>query len=164
MEPDVQRAVALARELVHRSGALRVSAMVDRGDDRPPAVVALARLGALEVTEDGETRTLPHDAPVAAAPPELPHVRQLPAIEVDAAQGTVAAPIGGVEMLGRALRAGAEALGGRSVVAADYATTDPESPLGLAARPSGPLAVLLGEEEFELELDPPAAGLDAPGP
>ncbi len=159
MEPDVQRAVALARELVHRSGALRVSAMVDRGDDRPPAVVALARLGALEVTEDGETRTLPHDAPVAAPAPELPHVRQLPAIEVDAREGTVAAPIGGVEMLGRALRAGAEALGGRSVVAADYATDDPESPLGLAAQPSGALVVLLGEEEFELELDPPATGL-----
>ncbi len=159
MEPDVQRAVALARELVHRSGALRVSAMVDRGDDRPPAVVALARLGALEVTEDGETRTLPHDATVAAPAPELPHVRQLPVIEVDAREGTVAAPIGGVEMLGRALRAGAEALGGRSVVAADYPTTDPESPLGLAAQPSGTLVVLLGEEEFELELDPPASGL-----
>lgn len=159
MEPDVQRAVALARELVHRSGALRVSAMVDRGDDRPPAVVALARLGALEVTEDGETRTLPHDAPVALGPPDLPHLRQLPAIEVDVAAGTVAAPLGGVEMLGRALRVGAEALGGRSVVAADFATTDPESPLGLAAMPTGALVVLLGEEEFELDLEPPAAGL-----
>jgi hypothetical protein len=158
VEVDVQRAVALARELVHRSGALRVSALVDRGDERPPAVVALARLGALEVTEDGETRTLPHDAPVAVDAPVLPHVRQLPVIEVDAQEGTVAAPIGGVEMLGRALRAGAEALGGRSVVAADYATDDPESPLGLAAQVSGALVVLLGEEEFELELDPPAAG------
>jgi hypothetical protein len=71
----------------------------------------------------------------------------------------VAAPLGGVEMLGRALRAGAEALGGRSVVAADFATTDPESPLGLAAMPTGSLVVLLGEEEFELDLEPPAAGL-----
>jgi hypothetical protein len=157
VEPDVQRAVALARELLHRSGALRVSAMVDRGQEREPAVVACARLGAIEVTEDGETRALPHDAPVAVSIPELPHLRQLPAIEVDPVEGTVAAPLGGVEMLGRALRAGAEALGGRSVVAADYETTRPDAPLGLAAQPTGALVVLLGEEEFALDLEGPAA-------
>jgi hypothetical protein len=49
-------------------------------------------------------------------------------------------------------------LPGASVVAADYETSDPDSPLGIAGRAGEPLVVLLGEHEFTLDVDAPAAG------
>ena len=42
-------------------------------------------------------------------------------------------------------------LPGETVVAAQFETTDPAVPLGLAGRPGDPVAVLLGEHEFELD-------------
>jgi hypothetical protein len=84
-------------------------------------------------------------------------MRRLPAFEVDAADGRVAGVLGGLEMLGRAVRDIAALLPGASVVAADYETNDPAVPLGLAGRAGEPLVVLLGEHEFELEVDQPSA-------
>ena len=77
---------------------------------------------------------LPHDAAEAALPPELPLMRQLPPFEVDAATGTVAGVLGGLEMFGRAVRSLAELLPGASVVAARVRD---ERPRG-AARPRRP--------------------------
>jgi hypothetical protein len=150
LSPEVQQAVGLARELLHRAGALRVGLLLDRGDDRPPAMVECARLGAINVVEDGTAGELPHGVELAVPPPPLPDVRQIPGIQVDAAAGTVAAPMGGVEMLARAMREVAALLGGRSIAAADFETIDPETPLGLAARPGEPLIALVGDAEFEL--------------
>jgi len=76
-------------------------------------------------------------------------MRRLPPFEVDTAAGTVAGVLGGLEMLGRAVRAIAALLPGQSVVAADYETSDPAVALGLA--------VLLGEHEFELDVDQPSS-------
>jgi hypothetical protein len=78
-------------------------------------------------------------------------MRQLPPFEVDAETGKVAGVLGGLEMLGRVTREIAALLPGESVVAAEYETTDPASPLGLAGRPGEPVVVLLGEHEFELD-------------
>ena len=66
------------------------------------------------------------------------------------AEGAQAAPPGGVELLGRALREMAALLGGRSIAAADFETMDPDIPLGLAARGDEPLVALVGDEQFEL--------------
>ena len=149
----VRRAwVGLARELLHRSGALRVGFVLDRGEDREPALVECARLSPINVVEDGVREELPHGVELTVAPPPLPEVRQIPGIEVDPERGTVGAPLGGIELLGRAMRDVAELLGGRSVAAADFETLDPEVPLGLAARPGEPLVALVGEEEFEVPL------------
>ena len=148
----LDRAVALARELLHRSGALSVSVMVDRGEHGPPVVVECARLEPVRITEGEHTRELPHDWGVGVELPELPEVRQLPPMEVDAAEGTVASIFGGLDMLGRAIRDVAGLMGGHSVVAAQFETTDPQAPLGLAARAGEPLVVLLGDEEYELAL------------
>jgi hypothetical protein len=150
MSPEVEQAVGLAREFLHRSGALRVGLLVDRGDDREPAIVECARLAPISVVEDGERSELAHGVELATPPPPLPDVRQIPGIEADPEAGTVAAPLGGVEMLGRALRELAALLGGRSIAAADFETVDPDIPLGLAARGGEPLVALVGDEEFQL--------------
>lgn len=152
MSPEVEQAVGLARDFLHRSGALRVGLLVDRGDDREPAVVECARLTPISVIEDGEQHEVAHGAQLTTAIPPLPEVRQIPGIHADPVAGTVAAPPGGVEMLGRALRELAALLGGRSIAAADFETLDPQTPLGLAARGSEPLVALVGDEQFELGL------------
>jgi hypothetical protein len=156
-DPQLDLAIAIARELLHGSGALRVSVALDGPQ---PAIVECERLRAVVVHDaDGSVRELPHDAARGAAPAALPFMRRLPAFEVDAAEGRVAGVLGGLEMLGRAVRDSAAMLPGASVVAADYETNDPAAPLGLAGRAGEPLVVLLGEHEFELEpeLDQPSA-------
>jgi hypothetical protein len=142
-------AIALARELLHGCGALRVSIALDA---TPPAVIECARLGPVLVHEEGaEPVTLPHDAGADAALPDLPLMRQLPPFEVDPETGAVAGVPGGLELLGRAVREIAALLPGASVVAADFETTDPAQPLGLAGRPGEPVLVLVGEHELELD-------------
>jgi hypothetical protein len=142
-------AVALARELLHGCGALRVSIALDAD---PPAVVECARFGPIVVHEDGATPIeLPHDAASDVALPDLPLMRRLPPFEVDPTTGAVAGVLGGLEMLGRAVRDVAGLLPGASVVAAEFETTDPDAPLGLAGRPGEPVLVLLGELELELD-------------
>ncbi len=145
---DKDLAVALARELLHGCGALRVSIAVD---GLPPAVIRCERFGAIVVHEQDAEIELPHDAVSGVVAPQLPLMRQLPPFEVDAATGAVAGTLGGLEMLGRAVRDLAAMLPGASVVAADFETTDPACPLGLAARAGEPVVVLLGEHEFELD-------------
>lgn len=117
-----------------------------------PAVVECERFGAIVVHEEQGELELPHDAArEVELPASLPLMRQLPPFEVDPATGQVAGVLGGLEMLGRALRELAALLPGRSVVAAEYETTDPDCVLGLAARSGDPVVVLLGEHEFELD-------------
>jgi hypothetical protein len=150
-DQELDLAIALARELLHNSGALRVSVALDGAR---PAIVESERLRAIVVHDaDGGRRELPHDAAGDVALPELPLMRRLPAFEVDADDGRVAGVLGGLEMLGRAVRAIAALLPGASVVAADYETSDPAVPLGLAGRVGEPLVVLLGEHEFELDVE-----------
>lgn len=144
----VQLAAVLARELLHGCGALRVSVALDAD---PPAVVECERFGAIVVHAQDAQHELPHDAGAGVALPELPLMRQLPPFDVDVATGSVAGVLGGLEMLGRAVREIAGLLPGSSVVAAEFETTDPASPLGLAGRTGEPVAVLLGEHEFELD-------------
>jgi len=152
--------VALARELLHGSGALRVSVALDAA---APAIVECERLRAIVVHgADGSVRELPHDAAGDVALPALPYMRRLPAFEVDPADGRVAGVLGGLEMLGRAVRDVAALLPGASVVAADYETDDPTVPLGIAGRAGEPLVVLIGEHEFVLDVEGPSREPDQP--
>lgn len=124
-------------------------------DGAQPAIVECERLRAVVVHDaGGGVRELPHAAAADVALPELPFMHRLPAFEVDAADGRVAGALGGLEMLGRAVRDIAALLPGESVVAADFETNDPAVPLGLAGRAGEPLVVLLGEHEFALDVDP----------
>ncbi len=147
-DPELALAIALARELMHGSGALLVSVALDR---ERPTLIECARLRAIIVrTQDGEFE-LPHDAAADVELPELPLMRQLPPMEVDPQTGQVAGVIGGLEMLAQAVREIAEMLPGVSVVAAEYETTDPDIPLGLAGQSNEPVVVLLGDSEFQLD-------------
>lgn len=149
-DAQLRLAIALARRLLHGTGALRVSVALDSAQ---PAIVECERLRAIVVHDAaGERRELPHGAADDVALPELPHMRRLPPFEVDVAEGRVAGVLGGLEMLGRAVRDAAALLPGESVVAADFETSDPAVPLGIAGRAGEPLVVLLGEHEFELDV------------
>lgn len=133
---------------MHGCGALRVSIALDAD---PPAVIECERFGAIVVhSQDGED-LLEHDAAADVDLPELPLMRQLPPFDIDPETGKVAGVLGGIEMLGRAVRELASLFGGASVVAAEFETTDPDCQLGLAGRPGEPVVVLLGEHEFELD-------------
>lgn len=133
---------------MHGCGALRVSIALDTD---PPAVIECERFGAIVVhSQDGED-LLAHDAAADVDLPELPLMRRLPPFDIDASTGKVTGVLGGIEMLGRAVRELASLLGGTSVVAAEFETTDPGCQLGLAGRPGEPVVVLLGEHEFELD-------------
>jgi hypothetical protein len=155
-EPEL--AIALARELLHGTGALRVSIALDGPH---PALVECERLRAIVVRDAAGVRELAHDAGSQLELPALPFMRRLPAFEVDTADGRVAGVLGGLEMFGRVVRDLAALLPGASVVAADYETSDPDVPLGIAGRAGEPLVVLLGEHEFTLEVDAPGAGAGA---
>jgi hypothetical protein len=152
VEPAHAEAVATARAFAARAGAERVVLLLDRGPEREPVMVDCAAGGAVELTADGRTLTLAPDAPVAAAPRELPDVRATPAtaVSVDLAAGRISAPIGVVEQLADGLLALARAFGGRSVATAEFATSEPELPIALAARDGEPVVLSAGGEEFEL--------------
>ena len=120
-------------------------------DGDQPAVVECARLGAVVIHDAGGRRELPHDAAADTPLPRLPPMHRVGRFEVDPGEGRVAGLLGGLELLGRAVREIAALLPGRSVVAADYETTDPQLPLGLAGRAGEALVVLIGDEEFALD-------------
>jgi hypothetical protein len=145
--------VVALREFLHRSGAVRAVAVVDRAPGESPAVIDCGRLLPIEVDFGDRVVHLPHSIELDAQPPALPEVRQLPAFDVDAARGEIAAPVGGVAHLAAAVRDLAAALGGRNVAMAQFATSDPEAPLAITARADGsePIVLALGEEEFPMQ-------------
>ncbi len=144
--------VALLREFVHASGALRAVAAVDRGADAPPVLVDCERFLPIEVDLGDRILQLDHAAQLGVTPPPIPHVHQQPAFEVDPDDGKVTGAIGGLEHLAAAVRALAEMLGERSVALATFETTNAELPLALSARAGGgePVVVTLGDQSFEL--------------
>ena len=128
--------VALLRDYLHRTGALRAVALVDRAPGEGPAVVDCGRLAPVEVDLGDRRVYLPHAIELDVAPPELPPLRQLPPFEIDAhAVDDVLQPAD------------------RPGDLAQFETNDPDAPLTVTARaePGEPLVVALGEEEFELD-------------
>jgi hypothetical protein len=149
---DLDAVVVLLREFLHRSGALRAVALVDRAPGEEPAVVDCGRLAPIEV-ELGERRVvLPHALELDARAPDLPDVRRLPPFDVDRGEAMISAPLGGVAHLADAVAALAAALGARNVAMVQFETTDPGTPLALTARAdaSEPMVVALGDDEYEL--------------
>ena len=147
---ELDGGVQAVREFLHRSGALEVQAVVDRGAAAPAALIACGLAQPIEVI-DGERRVhLPHAVELDAPVPPLPAVTPMPPLDVDAADGVVTAPLGGLQHLVDAVTGLAAALGGRSVAMAFFATTDDAVPLGIAGRPGEPPVLTIGEERFEL--------------
>jgi hypothetical protein len=142
--------VETLRDVLHRSGALRVVALVDIPDG-PAALVDVGRLLPVEVTIGDRRMHLPHAIELDAQPlSDHIQLRQLPPFEVDPVSGEVVGTLGGLDMLADAMRELAELLGGRSVAIAQYPTATPDVELTVTARIGEPVLVTLGEEESEL--------------
>jgi hypothetical protein len=143
--------VETLRDVLHRSGALRVAAVVDMPEGHPAALVDVGRLAPVEVRIGDRVMHLPHaielDAESLGGAIEL---RQLPPFEVEPESGQVIGTLGGLDMLADAMRAVAELLGGRSVAVAVYPTLTPDVDLTVTARQGEPVLVTLGDEEWEL--------------
>lgn len=138
------------RAFVAAAGAQEATLLLDQGDDVAPLVVECPAAGPVTLSE-GEDVVQLDVARLAAQPLPLPQVRALPPFEVDVVRAEITSPLGGVEHHARAVRELAAAFPGRSVLAVTFATTDPDTPLQLAARRGDPLVLALGEEEqFEL--------------
>jgi hypothetical protein len=148
-EQIAQIAVTL-RRFVQASGALEATLLLDQGTDVPVLLVECPAVGPVLLSEGKELVQLDADR-LAAAPLPLPDVRALPPFEVDAVRAEITAPLGGVEHHARAVRELAEAFPGRSVLSVEFATTDVELPLTIAARGGDPLVLGLGaDEQFEM--------------
>jgi hypothetical protein len=144
------------RAFVSASGALDATLVLDQGADIPPLVVECGTAGAATLSE-GEDVVQLDVARLAAAPLPLPDVKALPPFEVDAVRAEITSPLGGVEHHARAVRELVGAFPGRSVLAVTFATTDPETPLQLAARRDDPLVLAIGDEQFEMDAGWPPA-------
>jgi hypothetical protein len=129
------------------SGARSAVAVVDTGDAEPVLVECDATDGGW-VTEEGEE---PRPA-MPALPLPLPHLHTFELIEVDASRAEVTAPMGAIAHLAGATLELAQTIGGRSVLTAEFATTDPVAPLTIAARPGDPILLVIGEEQFAMPL------------
>lgn len=149
--------VAALREFLHATSALEAQAVVDRGDERPPALVTVARAAPIEVVDGGRTVHLPHGVELDADAPGFRHLPQMPPFEVDAEQGTISGALGALPSLAESVEALADALGGRSVALAFFLSSDPDTPVGIAARTGEETLVTIGEQQFTL---PPAHASD----
>jgi hypothetical protein len=142
--------VETLRDVLHRSGALRVAVAVDV-QDGPPALIDVGRLSPIEVRVPDRTMHLPHaielEAESLAGETAL---RQLPPFEVEPETGQVIGTLGGLDMLADAMCALAEILGGQSVAMAVYQTVTPNVDLTVTARTGEPVLVTLGDHEWEL--------------
>jgi hypothetical protein len=144
-------AVALAtlQDFAARTGAERVVALLDRGDEAPPVLLERLEDGALQVTEDADPVAV--DDP-GAAPYPLGALRPVPAsaMSADPETGELAAPLGSVQLLADSVLALARSFGGRSVATATFATRDPELPLTVAARDGEPIVLDIAGKHFAL--------------
>jgi hypothetical protein len=145
-------AVALAtlQDFADRTGAERVVALLDQGDEAPPVLVERLEDGALQVTEDADPVAETPEAGVV--PLALGDLRPVPAtaMSADLETGELAAPIGSVQLLADSVLALARAFGGRSVATATFATRDPQLPLTVAAREGDPIVLDIGGRQFAL--------------
>jgi len=144
---DLDPSIAALREFLHATSALEAQGFVDRGDGAP-ALVTVGRAAPIEVVDGERTVHLPHGVDLGIEPPAFPHVPQLPPFEIDPDEGTVSGALGGIQALAEAVDALAKALGGRSVALAFFPTTDPGTPLGIAARAGEETLLTLGEQQF----------------
>jgi hypothetical protein len=132
-------------------GAVRVAVLLDVGAAEGVVVECRPREPA-EIVLDDVAYVVPRETTgaVAPLPVEAPHAPPGTAMTVDAVTGEVAAPIGVLPALAEGVLALATALGGRSVVTAEFATRDPETPFTLAARAGEDVVLAVGDEHFAL--------------
>ncbi len=134
-----------------RSGAQRVVLLLDRGDGEATMIDCDATHDT-EVTEGDESAIIPAAEVVSIPPKSLPEIRPTPAtaIMIDVVTGELHAPLGTVEHLADSVLALARAFGGLTVATAEFATSDPDVPITLAAREGEPVVLGAGDAQYEL--------------
>ena len=144
-------ALATVAAFADACNAERVAVLLDVGDTE--GLVLEAGPGRpVEVVLGEVAYVVPREstAPAAALPVDVSPAPPGTALTVDAATGEVAGPIGVVPALAEGVLALATALGGRTVVTAEFATRDPRTPFTLAARAGEPVVLAVEDEHFEL--------------
>ena len=143
-------AIATARAFQERSGAQRVVLLLDRGDGEATMIDCDAAHDT-EVTDDA-VAVIPAAQSVPGPPKSLPEIRPTPAtaITIDVESGELHAPLGTVEHLAESVLALARAFGGLTVATAEFATSDPDLPITLAAREGEPVVLGAGDAQYEL--------------
>jgi hypothetical protein len=146
MDPDVEIAVATAREFQRKAQAIRVVVVLDR-QGREPVMIDVEPV---QITlTHGDTAT---EVTSSAAPKPLPEIRPAPAtaITLDTTTGELSAPIGTIEHLALSVKALAHAFGGLTVATAEFATRD--IPITFAARDGEPVLLQAADEQYELDV------------
>jgi hypothetical protein len=147
MTPHQGEAIATARTFLRASNALRVVLILE-----PATMIDVAPGEDIELTEDDVLTTFPIDVPIPQAPKPLPAIRSTPAsaISIDTITGELSAPIGTIDHLAESVLALASAFGGLSVASVEFATSDPNMPITLAARQGERVVLGAGDAQFEL--------------
>jgi hypothetical protein len=143
--------LATVHDFAERSGAMRVAVVLDRGPDRLAPTIE-AEPGEHVTVEQGGERLLVLSTDLLGVTPlplDLPAPLPSTALDVDPADGRIEAPIGAVDALARAVLGLAAALGGRTVVHAEFGTRS-GAELNLTARAGERVIVTSGDEQFEL--------------
>jgi hypothetical protein len=143
--------LATVLDFAERSGARRVVVLLDRGRDRLAPVIEAAPGEAITIEQGGERLLVPATELIGVEPLPLDVPQAIPAtaLDVDPGAGRIEAPIGVVDALAGAILQLAAALGGRTVVHAEFATRSGYE-MSLAGRHGEPIVVTSGDEQFEL--------------
>jgi hypothetical protein len=154
-ELRVQQSIATVMRLVHEAAVLRARVLLAETDDEPATIVSLEPHGPLLIERPQGTvevphHQIPHDAEPDVAMPDTPELGPYPPFVIDPATGTVTGMIGALQGLGDALSRLSAAIGDGTVIACDLKTTEPDNPLGVAARAGEPVVALLGDDVFEI--------------
>src|SRR4051794_30542602 len=109
--------MATLRDFTERAGAVRVTVLLDVGEDREPPLLECEPGQPITITQGEEAFIVPPTAITDVAPLVVQPPTPVPAsaLDVDPTLGEVSAPIGAVEMLATAVRELARVLGGRTV-------------------------------------------------
>lgn len=153
---EVCTIAATLRAFVEGTGALRAVLLLDRENGAAPLMIDVSAGGVVETTEGEQSRALDGSEAVLAASLELPELRAFGAMDLDVQAGTLSGPLGALDHVGRAVRDTAALFPGRSVLTVGFETSDPETPLFLAARRGEPMVLVLGDAQYELPAGFPA--------
>jgi hypothetical protein len=143
--------MATIRDFTDRSGAARVTVLLDVGEGREPPVLECEPGQPVTISQGEEAFIVPPAAIAGVAPLPVQAPKPVPAsaLDVDVTLGEVAAPIGAVDMLADGVRDLARVLGGRTVAMAEFETRSGDA-LSIAARPGEATVLAIGDQEFEL--------------
>ncbi len=139
------------RDFADRSGALRVTVVLDRGPDRLAPTIEAERDGDLIIVQGEESFIVPPNDLLGIEPLHIHMVQAVPptALEIDTVTDQIEAPIGVMDALAQAVRDLAGAMGGRSVAQAEFGTRSGRE-IALTARAGEAVVVTAGDAQFEI--------------